>query len=362
MEGLRRKLVPWRDAFGASPLQCLLLSRAYFGDKSWREAKGELLDDEGDTPSILPGESVEEPMLLRLPSSKSGEWQELRSDRLETSEDSMVVVPWKSLLGWLSVSISPLRFIGPSMLALMQLIGLWLRRLKRRVGLGIGLGVRPLLLTSICSEGEKHCFFPIPLVGDGAGDTGTKSMRFGDEDADFSRSLSLRLRLSSHDWLICMAAWTSRSWAVSLFITSTPSSCFIWWSLVLGTRIGDEGTMLGLLTTVVLFLRLRRTSLWNTWELSLKPFIMGALLDRLKCPSVWTNEDGISRSSSIFSCGRTPELFILLANAARHQFMNLKWLTLTCSVVLHCCSPNFTNLHDLQQTSSIRQLGWRETN
>lgn len=29
--------------------------------------------------------------------------------------------------------------------------------LKRRVGLGIGLGVRPLLLTRICSEGEKHC-------------------------------------------------------------------------------------------------------------------------------------------------------------------------------------------------------------
>lgn len=79
-------------------------------------------------------------------------------------------------------------------------------------------------------------------------------------------------------------------------------TCFIWWSLVLGTRMGDEGTckgecvpkgehsilnhsdqnyldqtclikyctMLGLLTTVVLFLRLRRTSLWNTWELSLE--------------------------------------------------------------------------------------------
>lgn len=58
-----------------------------------------MLDEEGDTPSILPGESVEEQTLLRLPSSKSGEWQELRSDRLETSEDSMVVVPWKSLLG-----------------------------------------------------------------------------------------------------------------------------------------------------------------------------------------------------------------------------------------------------------------------
>lgn len=29
--------------------------------------------------------------------------------------------------------------------------------LNRRVGLGMGLGVRPLLLTRICSEGEKHC-------------------------------------------------------------------------------------------------------------------------------------------------------------------------------------------------------------
>lgn len=38
---------------------------------------------------------------------------------------------------------------------------------------------------------NAHTFFPIPLVGDGAGDTGTKSMRFGDDDADFSKSLSL---------------------------------------------------------------------------------------------------------------------------------------------------------------------------
>lgn len=37
----------------------------------------------------------------------------------------------------------------------------------------------------------RRTFFPIPLVGDGAGDTGTKSIRFGDEDADFSKSLSL---------------------------------------------------------------------------------------------------------------------------------------------------------------------------
>lgn len=100
---------------------CLVV---HFGDRSWREVKGELLEDDGETPSILPGESVDEPTLLRLPSNRSGEWQELRSDRLDTSEDSIVVVPWNSLLGWLSVSISPLRFIGPRMLALMQLIGL----------------------------------------------------------------------------------------------------------------------------------------------------------------------------------------------------------------------------------------------
>lgn len=37
----------------------------------------------------------------------------------------------------------------------------------------------------------RFTFFPIPLVGEGAGDTGTKSIRFGDEDADFSKSLSL---------------------------------------------------------------------------------------------------------------------------------------------------------------------------
>lgn len=109
--------------------------------------------------------------------------------------------------------------------------------------------------------------------------------------------------------------------------------------------------MLGLLTTVVLFLRLRRTSLWKTWELSLQreqpchasarlniklhrallilyynlnPFIMGALLDLLKCPpSLCTNEDGISRSSSIFSWGNTPELFMLLNFiATNHPTLN----------------------------------------
>lgn len=122
-------------------------------------------------------------------------------------------------------------------------------------------------------------------------------------------------------------------------------------------------TMLGLFTTVVLFLRLRSTSLWKTRELSLKwwiqklsrltscprwhygchmymkwlkdwgncsallnlrPFIMGALLDLLKCPSVWTNEDGISRSRSIFSCCKTPGLFIVLANVINQWRRNVK--------------------------------------
>lgn len=155
--------------------------------------------------------------------------------------------------------------------------------------------------------------FPIPLVGEGAGETGMKSILFGEEDfSDLSKSLSLwehksislvacvergsqrswavlskekpsgepatplklpllllllhslvkwieilnickeitRLKLSSHDWLICIAVCTSLkhkkghqcgsrrreatsrerlnhtylSWAVSLFIRSTPSS------------------------------------------------------------------------------------------------------------------------------------------
>lgn len=34
-------------------------------------------------------------------------YHELRSDSCAASGDSMLVVPWKSLLGWLSVSISP---------------------------------------------------------------------------------------------------------------------------------------------------------------------------------------------------------------------------------------------------------------
>lgn len=62
----------------------------YFGDRSWRDVKGEWLE-EGDTPSILPGDPVEEPMLLRLPSSSSGLGQELY--RWDTSVDNMVVVP-----------------------------------------------------------------------------------------------------------------------------------------------------------------------------------------------------------------------------------------------------------------------------
>lgn len=50
---------------------------------------------------------------------------------------------------------------------------------------------------------------------------------------------------------------------------------------------------------------------WWTVVENLKPFIMGALLDLLRCPSLWTSDDGISRSSSIFSWGITPELFMV---------------------------------------------------
>lgn len=45
----------------------------HLGDRSWRDVKGELLEDDGDTPSIFPGEPADEPRLLRLPSNSSGE-------------------------------------------------------------------------------------------------------------------------------------------------------------------------------------------------------------------------------------------------------------------------------------------------
>ena len=38
---------------------------------------------------------------------------------------------------------------------------------------------------------QGRTFLPMPLVGDGAGETGTKSILFGDDDTDFSKSLSL---------------------------------------------------------------------------------------------------------------------------------------------------------------------------
>lgn len=91
---------------------------------------------DGDTPSILAGDPEEEPRLLRLPSRRSedrlreaGMWslsvcrvgafrsgrrwlpegpthQGARSERWDASGDSIVVEPWNSLLGWLSISIS----------------------------------------------------------------------------------------------------------------------------------------------------------------------------------------------------------------------------------------------------------------
>ena len=75
--GPRRKLdlpPPQRETI-VLPLNHTLVSLAsllvHLGDRSWRDVKGELLE-EGETPSILPGDPVEEPTLLRLPSSSSG--------------------------------------------------------------------------------------------------------------------------------------------------------------------------------------------------------------------------------------------------------------------------------------------------
>lgn len=80
------------SAAAAAGSLSLSLSRlgGHFGDKSCREAKGELLDEEGDTPSILPGESVEEPTLLRLPSSRSGEWLQGGGGGDETEGEGVV--------------------------------------------------------------------------------------------------------------------------------------------------------------------------------------------------------------------------------------------------------------------------------
>lgn len=190
----------------------------------------------------------------------------------------------------------------------MQLMGLWLLRVVNRVvGLGIGLGGNPLLLTKLCKDGEKHCF-PIPRVGDGAGDTGMKSMRFG--EADFSTSLSLRLKLSSQEWLICIAVCTSRSWTVSRLIRSMPSSCLIWCRRLLCIRTGEAGSSRPWrLGNVVLFLLALGASAWNTGEESLRPWMRGALLDLRRPPlpgpppsvGLAPVPAGSSRSSSIFS-------------------------------------------------------------
>lgn len=79
-------------------------------------------------------------------------------------------------------------------------------------------------------------------------------------------------------------------------------------------------------------LRKKRKSMRN-----LKPLIMGALLDLLRGPSTWAKEDGISRSSSIFSWGMMPELFMLLGGAVCRRSVNVKWPT--GSVMLHYWRP-----------------------
>lgn len=267
--------------------------------------------DTGESVVVLTfaGELQEDPALLLFPSRVSEDTHTPGSDSCATSEESMLVMPWKNLFGWYSVSISHFLFNGPRTLGLMQLMGLWLLRVVNRVvGLGIGLGGNPLLLTKLCKDGEKHCF-PIPRVGDGAGDTGMKSMRFG--EADFSTSLSLRLKLSSQEWLICIAFCTSRSWTVSRLIKSMPSSCLIWCKRLLCMRTGEAGSSRPWrFGNVVLFRLALGASAWNTGEVSLRPWMRGALLDLLRPPppplpppsaGLPPVPGGSSRSSSIFS-------------------------------------------------------------
>lgn len=232
----------------------------------------------GDSAGALPvaSESEDKPLLTLLPSKISE--HELKSDNCVASVDSMLVAPWNGLLGWLSISISPFLLRGPRTLGLMHLTGLWLL-LEKCLGLGTELGGTSLLPTNICKDGDVH--FPNPLVGEGAGETGVKSILFGEYNfSGLSKSLSLRLKLSSHEWLICIPPCGSLSFAVSLFIKSRPSSK-LWW-----------------LITVALFLPVLSGYGSKTWERSLSTWIRGALLDRLRVPP---SDVSASKSSSIFS-------------------------------------------------------------
>lgn len=53
-----------------------------------------MLEEEGDTPSIFPGESVEEPTLLRLPSNRSGEWLQEREHRNRSLREGWFSLVW----------------------------------------------------------------------------------------------------------------------------------------------------------------------------------------------------------------------------------------------------------------------------
>ena len=60
-------------------------SPEHFGERPCRGVKGELLE-EGETPSILAGDPEEDPMLLRLPSSRSDE--RLRREKVSNTTPS----------------------------------------------------------------------------------------------------------------------------------------------------------------------------------------------------------------------------------------------------------------------------------
>lgn len=96
---------------------------------------------------------------------------------------------------------------------------------------------------------------------------------------------------------------------------------------------------------------------WWTMVENLKPFIMGALLDLLRCPSLWTSDDGISRSSSIFSWGITPELFMVWSCLRQDAKWGSVW-----GLHLHLCSSTLRAQLDMfwSETSGAERSGSSE--
>lgn len=99
---------------------------------------------------------------------------------------------------------------------------------------------------------HKSTFFPIPLVGDGAGDTGIKSMRFGDEDADFSKSLSLwGNKVTTHNYIKAQVLQSVEGTGTEGLREKNSWTAEACWSLILPTQ-PDLQRLVALLTPTVL--------------------------------------------------------------------------------------------------------------